>query len=94
MRGFQILLGGIVVAGGCLYIWLLPQTKQEDLDVATAVAVAFLDSAMNEDSNSVVGLASRGYQQRILNVRPGVGGQPLYLITCGPGFSKRLSLCE
>jgi hypothetical protein len=65
MKGFQILLGCIVVAVVCLYVGLPYLAKQEEMDVATGVAETFLQSAINEDSDSVVALASRGYQERI-----------------------------
>jgi hypothetical protein len=65
MRGLLTWLWGIVVVAGCLYLWSRHQTKQDDLDVATAVADAFLGAALEGDSNSLFALASKNYQERI-----------------------------
>ena len=65
MKGFQIWLWGILVASVCLFLGLLYQSKQEELDVATGVAEAFLQSVVNGDSNSLFALASQSYQQRL-----------------------------
>ena len=67
MRSFQILLCGVIVAGGSLCFWWLQKTKQDELDAAAVVAEVFLSSTMNGDSSSSFGLASKSYQERYLN---------------------------
>jgi hypothetical protein len=68
MKGFQILLGSIVIAGGCLYVGLPYLAKQEELEVATAVAEAFLESLINKDATSSLGMASKRCQESLRSI--------------------------